>query len=311
MQLLVIFWDYLIEHNGDSASFFTLLLVLFCLLTVKGVAVPNWPGPGDKKPIDTLNLHLSDRFYLNINDSSFLPAFDCRSKYDNHTINIYRLDMTKLQDTFPVVIQGRVANRNFTFPIVGEVTSGFGHRDLWGGHFHYGIDIDLKTGDTVLAAMDGFVRVVRYEPGYGNFVVITHEDGLETLYGHLSGFLIKEGDEVKSGQPIARGGGTGRVTGPHLHFEFRFMGEQIDPTKVLSFEEQKVLQDTILVEKTWFNHLLERQKIAAIAKYHVVRQGDTLSAIAQRYHTSITRLCSYNGISSRTILKLGRKIRIQ
>lgn len=311
MQLFIVFWDYLVEHNGGSASLFSLMMVLFCLLTVKGIAIPNWPGPGDKKPVDTLNLHLSEKFYLYSKDSAFLPALDCRSRYDNHTINIYRVDMTKIQDTFPVVIQNRLSAQNFTFPIVGEITSGFGNRDLWGGHFHYGIDIDLKPGDTIVAAMDGFVRVVRYEPGYGNFIVITHENGLETLYGHLSGFLVKEGDEIKSGQPIAKGGSTGRSTGPHLHFEFRFMGEQIDPTKVLSFEEQKVLQDTIYVEKSWFNHLLERNKVAAIAKYHIVKQGDTLSGISKRYHTSILRLCSYNGISTRTILKLGRRIRIQ
>ncbi|HBK95324.1 MAG TPA: hypothetical protein DDZ69_09955, partial [Porphyromonadaceae bacterium] len=113
---------------------------------------------------------------------------------------------------------------NFSMPHVGRMTSNFGRRGS--RRYHYGIDLKLQVGDTIYAAFDGKVRVQQYERrGYGYYAVIRHVNGLETVYGHLSKFLVKENDFVKSGQPIALGGNTGRSTGPHLHFETRFLGK--------------------------------------------------------------------------------------
>lgn len=229
--------------------------------------------------------------------------------WNKHKINIYNLDLSRTRDTFDINFECFERNKfvYFTFPVRGELNSGFGFRNLFGHRFHYGVDLSLRTGDTVVAALDGVVRVVRYEPGYGNFVVIAHHDGLETLYGHLDGFIVKEGQEVFSGDPIALGGSTGRSTGPHLHFEILFMGERLDPTRILDFENQIVLTGTLKVDNTWFEHLkLIRGTGNA---YHTVRQGETLDTIAKRYNLSVSRLCALNGLNTKSAVLPGRKLR--
>jgi murein DD-endopeptidase MepM/ murein hydrolase activator NlpD len=229
--------------------------------------------------------------------------------WNKHKINIYNLDLSRTRDTFDINFECFERNKfvYFTFPVRGELNSGFGFRNLFGHRFHYGVDLSLRTGDTVVAALDGVVRVVRYEPGYGNFVVIAHHDGLETLYGHLDGFIVKEGQEVFSGDPIALGGSTGRSTGPHLHFEILFMGERLDPTRILDFENQIVLSGTLKVDNTWFEHL---KLIRGTGKaYHTVRQGETLDTIAKRYNLSVSRLCALNGLNTKSAVLPGRKLR--
>lgn len=112
----------------------------------------------------------------------------------------------------------------------GYVTSNFGPR--WGST-HSGMDIAGEIGDPVCSAFDGKVKECRYDGSYGNKILIQHEDGIETIYGHLSKFEVKVGDEIKKGQLIGRVGSTGRSTGPHLHFEVRVNGSPVDPKKYL------------------------------------------------------------------------------
>lgn len=124
----------------------------------------------------------------------------------------------------------------YVSPVPGAVTSGYGYRPKF-GRMHKGVDLRLKSNDTVVAAFEGKVRVVNYEAkGYGNYVIIRHPNGLETVYGHLNKHLVKEGQYVKAGQAIGLGGSTGRSTGPHLHFETRFMGYAINPAGIIDFE---------------------------------------------------------------------------
>ena len=125
--------------------------------------------------------------------------------------------------------------RGYAMPVMGAVTSGYGYRPKF-GRMHKGVDMRLKMNDTVVSAFDGCVRVVNYEAkGYGNYVIIRHPNGLETVYGHLNKHLVKEGQYVKAGQAIGLGGSTGRSTGPHLHFETRFMGYAINPAGIFDF----------------------------------------------------------------------------
>ena len=87
---------------------------------------------------------------------------------------------------------------------------------------HQGVDLPLKTGDPVYATFCGRVRISQYNRGgYGNLVIIRHDNGLETYYGHLSERLVEPDQWVEAGQIIGLGGSTGRSTGPHLHFETR------------------------------------------------------------------------------------------
>lgn len=125
--------------------------------------------------------------------------------------------------------------RNYVLPVPGYVTSNYGYRPKF-GRTHKGIDLKLNSNDTVVAAFDGKVRVVNYEAkGYGNYVIIRHPNGLETVYGHLNKQLVEENQTILAGEPIGLGGSTGRSTGPHLHFETRFMGYPINPAAIFDF----------------------------------------------------------------------------
>jgi murein DD-endopeptidase MepM/ murein hydrolase activator NlpD len=130
---------------------------------------------------------------------------------------------------------------NYAMPTKNKIiTSNFGYRKSF-KRMHKGIDIKVYIGDTIYAAFDGQIRVVKYDKnGYGNFIVIRHDNGLETIYGHLSKQLVKINQYVTAGEPIGLGGNTGRSSGSHLHFETRFLGIAIDPTHIFNFEQQSI-----------------------------------------------------------------------
>ncbi|MCM1077535.1 MAG: M23 family metallopeptidase [Bacteroides sp.] len=137
----------------------------------------------------------------------------------------------------------------YNTPTPGHITSNYGYRSRF-GRMHYGIDLKLQVGDTVRAAFSGKVRLTKYERrGYGFYVVIRHENGLETVYGHLSRFLVKPDQYVKAGDPIALGGNTGRSTGAHLHFETRFLGIPINPAAIIDFENGVPHKDIFAFDK--------------------------------------------------------------
>lgn len=137
----------------------------------------------------------------------------------------------------------------YVAPVKGKLVSAFGYRPRF-GRMHRGVDLDLNVGDTVVAAFDGRVRITKFERrGYGYYVVLRHDNGLETIYGHLSRFLVKPDQYVKAGQPIALGGNTGRSTGPHLHFETRFMGIALNPASIIDFENYVTHKDVYTFDK--------------------------------------------------------------
>ena len=124
-------------------------------------------------------------------------------------------------------------------PIAASVrmSSGYGNRSdpfTRRKAFHSGVDFPSPTGTTVIAAGEGKVTYAGKKSGYGNVVEITHAGGVMTRYAHLSAFLVKEGQSVSRGTPIARVGSTGRSTGPHLHFEVRIKNGAVDPTRYLA-----------------------------------------------------------------------------
>ena len=134
-------------------------------------------------------------------------------------------------------------------PVTGRVTSDYGWRARF-GRMHRGVDLALKVGDTVRVAFSGKVRLVKNEPGgYGNYVVVRHDNGMETVYGHLSRFLCKPNQRVEAGEPIALGGNTGRSTGPHLHFETRYMGLAVNPALIFDFEHNTTIKDVYTFDK--------------------------------------------------------------
>lgn len=136
---------------------------------------------------------------------------------------------------------------DFEVPIrSNQVNSRFGKRMLGN---HKGVDLKANLNDTIYAAFDGKVRVSRYDPrGYGNFVVVRHYNGLETVYGHLTKAIVRPNEYVKAGQPIGFAGSTGRSTGVHLHFETRFCGIPINPERMVSFEIGEPITKTFVFE---------------------------------------------------------------
>ncbi len=196
---------------------------------------------------------------------------------------------------------------SWSMPSMGAVTSNFGYRPRF-HRMHYGIDLKLNVGDPVRAAFDGKVRIVGCQGGYGNVIVIRHSNGLETVYGHLSRHLVHVDQYVKAGEIVALGGNTGRSTGPHLHFETRFLGKPINPAEIFDFQNKVTHMDTYVFYAN--NKQKTGRSLANVSgiAYHKVKSGDTLSSIAEKYGTTVSVLRKLNKIK-RSNLRLGQLLR--
>jgi murein DD-endopeptidase MepM/ murein hydrolase activator NlpD len=247
-------------------------------------------------------------------DTAFAPAHQFYQSWDTVTINPYQVDLKNMHDTIHLVL-GNVADCAFHPPAIGDITSNFGFR-RWGRRlkFHFGTDIRMEVGDPVYAAFEGVVRIAKRSADYGYVVLIRHNNGLETLYAHFSQLLAYPGQPVKGGDIIGLAGSTGRSTGPHLHFEVRFLGEKINPAQIIHFPSGSLLNDTFKVDKGCFKHLYENQSAklkAKTPKYIKAKKNDTLIKIANRYGVSAKRLSKLNKISVKTKIKSGRRIRLR
>ncbi|HSS26526.1 MAG TPA: M23 family metallopeptidase, partial [Usitatibacter sp.] len=146
-----------------------------------------------------------------------------------------------------LLMDDRLARKTIptTMPVeAGYYSSNYGYRiDPINGRntFHTGVDIIASPGTPVMAAAGGVVATVVRDPEYGNMVDVDHDNGLTTRYAHLTRSLVKVGDVVMKGQKIALVGATGRVTGPHLHFEVREKGIPLNPNKFLSLGKGDML----------------------------------------------------------------------
>lgn len=245
------------------------------------------------------------------------PITELPEEYDiwsNTTINPYNVKLADMKDTV------RIDVSSFYPPADKYVTSEFGPR--W-GRIHAGIDLKVFKGDTIRAAFDGVVRIERYEGrGYGNFIVLRNDNGLETLYGHMSGFIADEGERVKAGDPIGLGGSTGHSTGYHLHFELRYLGNAINPRDAIDFEPGKpfsVKDNVLVLTKDNFRYQRLHFTKSRRSRGHsgrrggshvTIRKGDTLGEIARRNHTTVAKLKKLNGIKGSNI-RSGKKLRVR
>ena len=158
-------------------------------------------------------------------------------------------DLSLLKDTVWLCLT-EDSNKGFKIPVPGVTTSRYGIRN---GKNHNGIDLSLKTGDTVSAAWSGKVRYAKYnDGGFGNLVIIRHYNGLETFYAHLSKLLVFPDQDVIAGETIGLGGTTGHSSGPHLHFEVRFYDDPINPEEMIDFANKKLKIENLFVHKSLF-----------------------------------------------------------
>ena len=252
------------------------------------------------------------------------PSADLYEDWDNMHAHSR---VTELPDSF------RISLKNFCMPTTNRVlTSNFGAR--WGRQ-HKGLDIKVYISDTIRAAFDGKVRVVRYEGrGYGKYVVIRHDNGLETYYAHMSKQLVVEDQEVRAGDPIGLGGNTGRSTGSHLHFETRLCGVALNPAILFDFRNQDVVDDSYMFRKSTYqresalatrlrgvngaslgaddNDDIELAIAAPEASYkqenrfHKVKRGETLFSIARKRGTTVDAIMKMNHLKKSSKLKPGQ-----
>ena len=257
-------------------------------------------APIDKKlkTVDSLALQKQIRA-----EQSEYPALSLYPNWNNQYVHAYGNAI--IPETYTIDLTG------FHMPTPStKITSPFGPR--WRG-MHNGLDLKVNIGDTIVAAFDGKVRIVKYERrGYGKYVVIRHDNGLETVYGHLSKQLVEENQLVKAGEVIGLGGNTGRSTGSHLHFETRFLGIAINPIYMFDFPKQDIVADTYTFRKTKGvkragSH--DTQAADGTIRYHKVKSGDTLSRIAKLRGVSVSTLCKLNRIKPTTTLRIGQVLR--
>ncbi len=264
------------------------------------------------------------------NEAIELPSTDLYQDWDNRYVS-------RVNGILPD--EYRIDLRGFHMPTTSRVvTSNFGAR--WGRQ-HKGLDIKVYIGDTICAAFSGKVRIVRYEPrGYGNYVVIRHDNGLETVYGHMSKHLVRENQEVRAGQPIGLGGNTGRSTGSHLHFETRLCGVALNPALMFDFKNQDVVNDAYIYRKSSYDRESAqatrlrgvggtatasaeprtRMEVASVTstrqnavssntRFHKVTKGETLYSISRKRGISVDKLCKLNHIGKNFRLTPGQVLK--
>ena len=257
-------------------------------------------APIDKKlkTVDSLALQKQIRA-----EQSEYPALSLYPNWNNQYVHAYGNAI--IPDTYTIDLTG------FHMPTPStKITSPFGPR--W-RRMHNGLDLKVNIGDTIVAAFDGKVRIVKYERrGYGKYVVIRHDNGLETVYGHLSKQLVEENQLVKAGEVIGLGGNTGRSTGSHLHFETRFLGIAINPIYMFDFPKQDIVADLLPEKKTQGSKRAGSHDTLVAdgtIRYHKVKSGDTLSRIAKLRGVSVSTLCKLNRIKPTTTLRIGQVLR--
>jgi murein DD-endopeptidase MepM/ murein hydrolase activator NlpD len=280
----------------------------------------NEPKGTEPTHKDTVKADLTHA--LSINDSLLrYPAYDVYTDFDTSVIHVVeKMDLANFKDSIRILANDPMYC-GYYHPFKGATTSNFGYRH---GMPHFGVDVKLEIGDSVHAAFEGKVRIAKRNKSYGNVVIIRHPNGLETYYAHLSKLLVEPGQDVDAGTIIGLGGNTGHSFGSHLHFEVRYKGLPIDPNDLVNFAEYKLKQDTFLITRKSFDYVHKyvsgpntyTVKTAGAhgkpgyVRYYVIRKGDSLSAIARKYGTSVTLLCRMNGIKTTTNLQVGRKLKV-
>lgn len=305
---------------------------ILILLFLTSISVGTYAAQPKKKLIASASRYIDEPKQVPLfdgedeGDEDDSPSNDIYQSWQNEKVNPYKIAIKDLPDSV------RVNCSDYYHPITGSITSNFGPR---GGRFHYGIDLKLNIGDDVHAAFDGKVRVTGFDRGgYGHYVVIRHDNGLETLYGHLSEIKVVANQNVKAGNVIGLGGNSGHSTGPHLHFEFRYLGNAINPSRIIDFVNFVPYNDTYLISKnSSFNEILsfkgsnhngkyssrhdkhgkkhtaKKEKHSKNSKYCSVKKGDTLSGIAQKNGVSVAKLRKLNKMGKNTAIKPKQKIR--
>lgn len=264
-------------------------------------------------PLDTLQtineavkiVIYNDNSWKYVRDREFVKDSSIYTKYwDTGTLFPYKeYPLSEMPASLAIDLVDSL--KCYHYPHKGSIRSKYGIRHR---RRHQGVDIPIKTGDPVYATFNGRVRISEYNRGgYGNLIIVRHDNGLETYYGHLSERLVQSGEWVEAGQIIGLGGSTGRSTGPHLHFETRYYGQAFDPERLIDFESGILRRQTFLLKKSFFDirsnagqdfddeaevEKADKKEAAerAAVTYHTIKSGDTLGARTAVRHDGIEAL---------------------
>ncbi|MBK6882280.1 MAG: peptidoglycan DD-metalloendopeptidase family protein [Flavobacteriales bacterium] len=294
-----------------NTTAFALATGLLCM--VQAHAQSDGPSIGGPEGLDiydelTENAPLSSAVW-DVNDSlTHIPGYDMYCHWNTNVL--FNRDSGHQLGHDSVRIELGQHLCDIAIPCDGKQTSPYGMRH---GRMHYGLDLDLETGDPVMAAFDGMVRISKYNKSFGNVVVIRHYNGLETLYAHLSKRKVEPGDVIMAGDTLGLGGNTGRSYGSHLHFEVRFLDQPIDPSLVVDIDNGSLKSLHFDLHKGSVASMAaaqaESRSKGATRKYHVIRSGDTLYGLSRKYGVRVRDLCRINGISERSTLSIGQRLR--
>lgn len=195
-------------------------------------------------------------------------------------------------------------------PITHEALLGspYGVRDH---RLHRGVDVNVIKDEPVVAALPGKVTVSKYNKGgYGHYVLVEHENGIQTLYGHLSQRLVNVGDQVFPGDVVGLAGNTGKSSAAHLHFEIRYGDINIDPEWVIDFPKWELKPDVDkLSKKKIINAHYNMQRKLNKENIFFVHKGDTQEDAAKWFNISVDALCRLNGLKKGAPLRVGMKLR--
>lgn len=247
--------------------------------------------------------------YLKI-DCVWVKAADYYSIWSSSYINPYRKDPSYYKDTVHLTLYDEARGQLWAKPLDDIVlTSHFGPR--W-GRMHAGIDLNLRTGNPIYSIFDGIVRIATFGGGYGYYVVVRHNNGLETLYGHMSKLSTKVGQEVKAGDILGLGGSTGYSTGPHLHLEILYAGSQFNPLHLLEVNPKSAVP---FIRMKFFSltpsHFRHIGTVVRNEYFHTVRSGETMASVAKKYGASISYLARLNRLPTNAMLRIGQRLRLK
>lgn len=244
------------------------------------------------------------------NDTSFYPAHAYYNRWSNRVAWDYPASISE-NDSIEVLLL-KEDEEEYHHPVgaktlrryFGWVASPFGWRD---GRSHNGVDLELHHWDSIYCMFPGKVRMARTYSDFGKVVVVRHNNGLETLYAHMSKTAVKEGQTVNAGALLGHGGQTGNATGTHLHLEMRFKGLPINPAHIISFKNKDVHADTLVLKKMKHTYIA----FPAGTEFHTVKRGEYPSKVAKRYGITTEKLCQMNEITRKTRLAVGQKLRVK
>lgn len=239
-----------------------------------------------------------------------IPSAKIYKKWD--TKNTFTYSKSIWEQDSVIDIDSSWIKMEFAFPIQAKpeykyhstITSEFGERD---GKPHEGVDVELHVNDSVYSCFSGVVRLSRSHGGYGRVVVVRHDNGLETLYGHLHRLKVKPGQRVEPGELIGLGGSSGHSTGSHLHFEIRYKGRAINPEQIIDFGKKSLVHDSFTLRRNRKGYVAFKGG----QKFHTVIKRESMYRICKRYGLYFSELRELNGWKENRKFQNGDVVRIR